>query len=71
MKVVPKQFIVKGEAIVGGFAVGQAVYYEDVWTRGLAVRKLGKNQLAGEIQRLRKAMRKAQADLASLKSKVT
>lgn len=70
-KLLSKQFVIKGEAIVGGFAVGYAVYYEDVLTRELALWKLGEHQAEGELKRLRKAMRKTQADLSRLKSKVT
>ncbi len=71
VKPISKRFVIKGEAIVGGFAVGQAVTYEDVLTRELAVWRLGEHQTEGELERLRKAMRKAQTDLSRLKSKVT
>lgn len=71
VKPLSKRFVITGEAIVGGFAIGRSVYYQDVLTRELAVWKLGENQTEEELQRLRKAMRKAQADLARLRAKVT
>lgn len=69
-KLSSKRFVAKGEAVVGGFAIGAAFYFEDVLTRELAFRILSKSQARRELRRLQKAMRKAQSDLAKLKSKI-
>ena len=54
-----------------GFAVGQAVYYQDVLTRELEQWVLREDQVEGELKRLQEAIDRVHSDLSKLKSKIT
>jgi len=67
----PKRFVIKGTLIVAGFAVGQVIYYRDIFTRELDIWKLKEDQVTAELDRLQNAMDQAHADLTKMKTKVT
>ncbi|MBN1521338.1 MAG: phosphoenolpyruvate--protein phosphotransferase [Candidatus Aureabacteria bacterium] len=63
--------LIRGKSIVWGFAIGRAVYYQDVLTREFELWTLSESQVEEELKRLQDAIDKAHFDLANLKTKVT
>lgn len=70
LKPIHQRFLLEGQPIVPGYAIGRVFHYRDILSRELEIRDLEPHQVEGESRRIEKALEKVHQDLAMMKKRV-